>query len=121
MRESKRYEQLECVLSDDELKVYSKSMAEAFKSKEKVEAELQAFKSKKKGEVEAYDALVKDMSYKISSGKEFRKVECRVNYDWDNKEKIIARIDTGEIVDIEIISEHELQEEAELNAKESQV
>ena len=120
MREQYRYEQLECVLTDEELKAYSKIMAEGIRKRECAKDELKAFQSQRKSEIDGCDAVVNDMAGKVGSGKEYRRVKCIIIYNWEDKEKEIVREDTGEFICKEIITEHELQEEAELNAPEKE-
>lgn len=109
---------LECVLTEDELKDCSKRLAVSVRDRSRAEDALKSFKSQNKSEIDGYDATINSMSEKVSSGKEYREVKCNVVYQWEDKVKEYVREDTGEIIDTDIITERELQEEAELNAPE---
>lgn len=116
MRQKEVKRELECVLTDSELKEYSKILAVAVREKTKLEADLKTYQTQKKAEIESRNGIIALMSEKVSSGKEYREVKCSVVYDWDRKEKFYIRQDTGEEIRSDIITERELQEEAELNA-----
>ena len=103
-------------MSDAELKDYSKTLATSVRERTKLEADLKSYSSHKRAEIETHNGTIALMSEKVASGKEYREVICDVEYLWDEKIKIFRREDTWENVGNEIISEQELQEEAELNA-----
>ena len=116
MREKTIKKELECILSDEELKGYSKTLATSVRERTKLEADLKSYSSHKKAEIETHNGTIALMSEKVASGKEYRDVVCDVTYLWDLKIKTYTRRDTGEVFGNDIISEHELQEEAEMNA-----
>lgn len=121
MREKYHYFNLECKLTEEELKECSKKLADAVQKLERCELEKKAFVSQKKAESEKYSAMVSENSNKVASGKEYRDVKCDVIYDWDNKTKEYIRQDTKEVCHTDIITERELQEEANLNAENNPV
>ena len=121
MRIKKANLSLECVLTDAEKLSYSKLQNEAINAKSQAEAELKSFSTQKKAEIASSDATIALYYQKIATGKEYRMIPCEVKYDFDKKEKLFIRIDTGEIAKQDIISESELQEEIELQAKAQEV
>ena len=121
MREKTVKRELECILTDAELKDYSKILATSVRERTKLEADLKSYSSHKKAEIETHNGTIALMSEKVASGKEYRDVVCDVVYDWDNKQKTYFRRDTLEICGNDIISERELQEEAELNAPKAEI
>jgi hypothetical protein len=116
MREKTVKRELECILTDSELKDYSKILATSVREKTKLEADLKSYSSHKKAEIETHNGTIALMSEKVASGKEYRDVVCDVTYRWDLKIKTYTRRDTGDVFGNDIISDRELQEEAELNA-----
>lgn len=117
MREQKCKLQLRCTLTSEELAQYSRQMADALRTQFDKEAQLKSTAALYKSEIESCKAEAQEMAEKVRSGYEFRQVECKIIYDWENKEKSWIRTDTNEIVKTDTISESELQEEMELQAK----
>jgi len=117
MRKTKEKLNLECVLTDQEKLAYSKQLAENLSKKQRAEDTLKSFNTQKKAEIAGLDAEINLKVDKINSGREYRDVECTIFWDWDRKVKVWTRTDTGEVAHEDIISEHELQEEADLQAK----
>jgi protease II len=103
------------VLTEDEKLAYGSELAECHNDKRAVEDNLKSYSTQAKGEIETFNARINALSNKLTCGKELRQVECAIVYNWDKKEKAWIRIDTGEIIRTDTISEEELQEEAKLN------
>jgi hypothetical protein len=108
---------LECILTNEEKLKYSFEMAEYLAKKTAAEARKKSFTAQIGSELAECEEHLSLLGNKIRTGREFRDVECSITYDWDRKVKTWTRNDTNEIVKEDIITEHELQEEAELNAK----
>ena len=117
MRKTREKLNLECVLTDQEKLAYSKQFAENHSKKQRAEDALKSFTTQKKAEIAGLEAQVNLMADKINTGREYREVECSIMWDWDRKVKEWTRTDTFEVCKEDIISEYELQEEAELQAK----
>jgi hypothetical protein len=101
---------LECRLTDAELKAFSKELADALNKKAQVENQLETFKAQKKAEVSALDATIARNTVFVNSEKEFRLVECRVEYDFTGKGiKAYFRLDNGELVKTDPITNEERQ------------
>jgi hypothetical protein len=114
MRETKANLYLECVLTEDELKNYSKQMADSFSKRQRAEDSLKSMQTQMKAEIQGHEAKMNLCAEKVNSGKEYRDVECEIVYNWDKKEKEYVRKDTGEIAKTEIIDEKDLQEHLDL-------
>ena len=70
-----------------------------------------------KSEIETCKAEVARLRDQISTGKEYKDVECMIQYDFEvKKEKVYIRKDTGEMVRMIPLTERELQEELDLRA-----
>ena len=59
------------------------------------------------------EGLIEDLSLKISTGQEYRNVECEITLDEIERKKIICRTDTGEIVETVKLTTEDLQTELE--------
>ncbi len=105
---------LECALTNPEKLDYSKDLAENINRKARAEDSLKAYKSQAKSEIEGHEAKINLLSQKISSGMEYRMVECSIEYDWNNKTRTWVRLDTGEIAKDDIIPESMLQQKMSL-------
>jgi hypothetical protein len=114
MRITKEILDLECFLTDEEKLKYSKQMAEAFTNKCRAEDAMKSFSSQKKAEIQNLESAVNLLADKLNSGKEYRPIECMVEYNFDDKTKRWIRNDTQEIIKEDIITEEELQEELNL-------
>lgn len=117
MRQKKQSLSLQCVLTDQEKLNCSQVQNQAIEQKANTEAELKSFSTQKKAEIASSDAIISLQYQKISTGKEYRMIECEIRYDFDAKIKQWVRLDTGEIAKQDIITEDELQEEIELQHK----
>ena len=106
---------LPCVLTNDEKLSYGLEMATEQQRVLEAEGRKQSFNSSIKAEIETHEARAHEIGNKLTSGKEYRDVECTIERDWDAKTRRWIRSDTGEIAKEDIVPEHELQEEMELN------
>ena len=114
MRNTKCTRSLECVIEEEKLRNYAKDLADVTKKKMRMEDQKRSFTKQIGAELEACSAQINLLSDKVSTGKEYRDIECAIEYDWERKEKAIVRIDTGDVVSTDIIKEDELQEHLNL-------
>lgn len=115
MRVNKETIQLECTLTDAEKLVYGKELSQNLNKIQELDGQLQRFKDGIKSEMTTCETTVNVLSRKIDTGKEFRMIECAITRNWETKTRTWTRTDTGEVVKDDIIPEHEIQEELELN------
>lgn len=101
---------LEVKLTKDEMMAASKALAEAINKSNRIINELDTFKAQKKAELTAAKDEIAKQSVLVNSEKEFRNVECEVDYDWRKAVKHFIRLDTGEIVRTEAITNEERQQ-----------
>src|SRR5260221_1997707 len=101
---------LEVRLTDKEVKAAAKELAEALNQKARLDGEVETFKAQKKAEVAAIDAVIAKNAVLVNSEKEFRLVECQVGYDFQTAKKTFTRLDNGEIVRTETITNDERQQ-----------
>lgn len=101
---------LEVKLTEKELKTAAKELAEGLNKKSRLESDIETFKAQKKAEIAAIDAVVSRNAILVNSEKEFRLVECKVDYDFGRDGgKTFTRLDNGEIVKQEPITNEERQ------------
>jgi hypothetical protein len=110
MRKTKENLQLECILTNEEKLTYSKNLSENISKKTRSEEQLKSFQAQMKAEITSCDAQIQIIAEKLNTGKEYRPIECDIQYNYSTKEKIWVRKDTGEIAKTDIISEFDLQE-----------
>lgn len=120
MSDSKKcVEELPCQLTEDEMLERSRKLAGLHQQQLEIE-------DKKKQAMNEFTARLKkvagDIHYTsnvISSGKEVRNVECRLDYFWNEGKKVMIRLDTGEIVSDEVIPDYERQQHMEFVEREN--
>ena len=119
MRQKTCKKMLECKLTTEELVVRSKELSKALDEHDAAEDRLESARTQIKAEIASVEGTINKLKKVVGSGVEFREIECNIVYDWDKKEKIIVRSDTGETVDVDIIPEEDLQEHLELIEREN--
>jgi len=117
MRPAKEVMMLPCQLNDKEKIEYGLKQAEALQKMEEAENKKKEFDSQIKADIEKYEAAAHEIGHKLTSGKEYRDVECVIDYDFKEKTRTWNRKDTGEEVKQDIIPEEMLQEELALGQK----
>lgn len=100
-------------LTEEEIRQYSKELADAVEKKSRCENELQSFSKQQKAQIATHDANIAAKSHLVSTEKEFRNVKCDVILDFKKKTKTYKN-DAGEVVKETYISPQEFQEEFEL-------
>ena len=120
MRQTKETLLLECKLTDKQLLDYAREMALNYNRLTEAEGRLKAFKSQTADTIDTCTAKIAELNRKVDTGKEYREVNCEVDYYWDKKEKAWTRTDTWEVAKTDIISEFELQEEIKFQKKEQE-
>lgn len=111
MRKHVDKKNLECDLRDDELLKYSQEMAEYLSKKSGAEAQKKSFNAQIGSVIAECEEHLNLLGNKIRSKKEYRDVECRIEYDWDRKIKTWYRNDTNAFVYEDVITIDDLQEE----------
>lgn len=100
---------LEVRLTEAELKAAGKELAEGLNKKNRLEADIETFKAQKKAEIAAIEAVISRNAVLVNSEKEFRLVECRLDFDFPSGVKTYTRLDNGEITKTEPITNEERQ------------
>jgi len=118
-RPTRSVETIPCKLTVKEIIAKSQEQQSHLAKINELEKEAKGMAKYYKGEIEKAEKSVIFLSDQISTGREYREVECSITYDFDSKkEKVYRRVDTGETVRVVPISEFELQEELNFRAEE---
>lgn len=104
---------VECLLTDQEKLVYSKSLGENITLRSRAEEGLKSFSTQKKAEIAGYEASINLLADKINTGREYRDVECDIQFDLDEKLKTWVRKDTGEHAKVEKMTDEEIEEQSQ--------
>lgn len=115
-RQSKCVEYLPCELTPDELKQYSELMADSWSAKLRAEEQLKSVSTTIKSEIQVAEGKINKCAELVNSKREWRNVECSVEWDFKKKIKKIVRVDTGELVKTHPISDQEMQEDLGVTA-----
>jgi hypothetical protein len=102
---------LECILTDTEKLIYSKEMAESVGFRARAEDSLKSFSTQIKAQIAGHDAKINLLAEKLSTGREYREVECEIVKDFKAKTKSFIRKDTGDVARVDELSESDLQTE----------
>lgn len=100
---------LEVRLTEKELKTASKLMADAFQKKGQLEAEVETFKADIKAKVKELDEHIVCAAALVNTEKEYRIVECEESFDFEKGLKTTVRLDTGEVVKTDKVTNEERQ------------
>jgi hypothetical protein len=102
-------ELLKVTLTSEELLELSKQLARSISEVGRLNDELTSVKSQKKAEIDKISATVNELSAKINSGYDWRKVDCEDIYNFQNNTVSRKRLDTGEIFNERTMSASERQ------------
>jgi len=100
---------LPCILSREELEDRSRRLASAVQSQAELEKEKKAINDQLKARDTALESEITNMSGQITTGKEYRMVECEWEFDWKKGVKYLRRTDTYEELENKKITENERQ------------
>lgn len=100
---------LPCKLTQKEIYEAGKSLADALKRKSECEVRLESFKQQVKAEITTAEGEASKFQGLVASEIEYRMVEVEARFDFKAGRKTIIRMDTGEIIRTENITEDERQ------------
>lgn len=110
--------ELSCQLTPEEVMEYGKELAKNQEEKYEQEGRKKEVNAEFTAVISRCDAQILVLTRKVRSGQETRAVDCYYDYNWGNNEKKLYRSDTGELVKIDEIEEHERQQHLKLREKE---
>jgi hypothetical protein len=113
-RPTKELRKLSCILTDAECVKCSQQLTDEMDAIDREESDLAEYKKGYGFRIEQITGRMNELRTKIGTGREFRDVECSIEWDFTKKKKIVTRKDTKEVVSTTPISEEECQEELKL-------
>jgi hypothetical protein len=118
----KRTEKIECevALTDRELLDYGQKLAQTTREVERERLHQKEVVARANALIKSGEMLASEYINKIERKCERRFVQCAIEYDWETHVKRWIRCDNGICEKEDIIEEHELQEEADLQAADQQ-
>ncbi len=109
--EEKEMELLECTLTEKELLEYGQQLSRRNNEVTRLESQKKATVSEYTAKVDAAKAEINSLSEKVSTGREFRKVEIRTEFNTPiNGQKTIIRNDINEIYKVTNMTADEIQD-----------
>lgn len=114
MRETKVTKNLECDLTEDELREFGLKMAVNLGEIAKAETQKKDSANVFKAQIDELSSDQRHLSRCIVSKTESRDVDCKIVYRFKDVEKDIVRLDTGELVETKPITASEQQENIDL-------
>jgi hypothetical protein len=110
MREQKfTDEYVKYIFTEDEKRDIASEMARKVSELQSADDRKKAIASQIKSEMDALQAEVNFKAGLLNNGYEMRRVKCEMRPDWDNKEWLIIRQDTFDIVKTKRMTPDELQ------------
>ncbi len=101
-------------LKQDEVMDYGRDLAKASQDLRETQERKKDVTSDFKAQEAKCEAEISQLSRKISTGEEYRDIECTWAYDWEGGTKTLSRDDTGEVVQRVAISEYERQQRLDI-------
>ncbi len=96
---------LPCKLDGMEIEDRGRELAAVLIEKEKLEEQRKEINE----QIKPKTARIKELAAAIESESEEREVSCEWRNDWDADERNLIRLDTGEIIETDVIPEYERQ------------
>jgi len=99
------------ILTEDEVKEYSKNLAEETQAVNGLENEKKSVTAEYTSKITRHKTNISDLARKIETGEEMREIRCRWDYLWEDGVKILIRTDSGKQIDKQEIRDYERQAE----------
>jgi len=108
---------LKYVFNDADMIELAHGMARALSEQHEAEDELKAISTQIKSKIALHSGAANSASTKISTGHEYRNVECEVTKNYTTGLVTTRRLDSGEVVDTRLMTTEERQAELPLAEK----
>lgn len=108
------FQSLPCELTNDEKMIYGQTNAREVELAMRVEDEKKEAMAVFKSRIEGHHNEVKRLSHIVSSGIEYRKVECEKTLNFATGKTTITRLDTKETVQVRDMTPEEQQRSFDL-------
>ncbi len=110
-RYPKSTEQLECVLTQEELVEKGRKLSKETQRRNSLEDEKKSVNSSLKASIDACNAEINRLGIIVSNGKEMREVECETHFNTPQDGiKSLIRTDTGEVIREQPMSNNERED-----------
>ena len=103
------------ILTEDEVKEYSKNLAEETQAVNGLENEKKSVTAEYTSKITRHKTNISDLARKITTGEEMREIRCRWDYLWEDGVKILIRTDSGKQIDKQEIRDYERQAELQVD------
>ena len=110
MRETSEKLSIECKLTNEEMLALGQKLVTISNEIENILFVAKDVVKQHKSKILEKKSEIRKVLKCIEIGKELCEIECSITYDWDKKNKIWHRVDTGEIVKEEPITAEKMQE-----------
>ncbi len=108
------------ILTEDEIKDYSKTLAEETQAVNSLENEKKSVTAEYTSKITRHKTNISDLARKITTGEEMREIRCRWDYLWEDGVKVLIRLDSGKQIDKQEIRDYERQAELPVQDDETQ-
>lgn len=106
-------------LPSDELRLLGSTLANTFSELRSAEDEKKAVVTQCKAKIDAIKARATEIAGKVSSGFEMTDIQCEIRYDQPSPGmKSTVRLDTGEVINVDPMTDAERQTELPLKVEE---
>lgn len=105
------HKMLKCHFTQEEMTEFRDKLANSIMDLSSIEDEKKSVMSDYTARINEKKAMINRVASNIRNGYEHREVKCRIDYDITRRVKTFAREDTGEIVQEEVMSPDEFQQE----------
>lgn len=117
IKEKRRYpEKLPVTLTDSELLTFAREQSAALHRRDKLEESFKTIKAQSNADIGREEETVHKCASIISTGVEWRNVECAEMHDYERSIVSIVRLDTGEVVRERVMSQEDRQFDIEKDA-----
>jgi len=99
------------ILTEDEIKDYSKKLAEETQAVNSLENEKKSVTAEYGSKITRHKTNINDLARKITTREEMREIRCRWVYHWQDGVKVLIRTDNGKQIDKQEIKDYERQAE----------
>ncbi len=102
-------EYLRYTFTEDEKKGLSGDLVNCIRKKTGLENELKTIGQQYKADIQAQESSIQSLTNKLDAGYEMRTVDCEWRYVFELGQKNLWRLDTGELIRTDIITQDETQ------------
>lgn len=91
--------ELPCILTEGDIVKKAKAMAKAGKKGRSLKEALSEYSKDERAKIDKLESIGISLGREIEEGKEYKMIECKIEYKWDKNKMITTRNDTSEVVE----------------------